>query len=141
MRQGGWHRKPDRRQVANVKEEKNMEKEVKELKLKVARVRECKTRDGRKFNAFSTVDKTGTLMDLKFVTGCHNVPTDRCWIYVDSDKVNVSRKTEYPTVWVKDVNRIEPLTSGRTNAEDYFQAADEADAGVDVTFDESSIPF
>lgn len=121
-----------------------MANEVKEMKLKVAKVRECRTKDGRKFNAFSTVGKDGTLMDLKFVTGCHNIPTERCWIYVNSDMMNVSRRTEYPTVWVKEVNRIEPLTGGRSNAEDYFQTAEEADkvdAVASSTANDASIPF
>ena len=67
-------------------------------------------------------------MDLKFVRGAHNVPTEKCWIYCDSANVNVSRRTEYPTVWVKDVNRIEPLTGGSTNAESYFDAVESTDA-------------
>jgi len=101
-----------------------MANEVKELKIKVSQVKDCTTKDGRKFKAYRCVGSNGDTMDLKFTRDCHNVPTERCWILVDSDKVNVSRRGEYPVTWVKDINRVEPLGTGKTNAADYFDAAD-----------------
>lgn len=98
---------------------------AKELKIKVIEVKDVTTRDGRKFKAYRCVDGKGNAMDLKFVQTAHNVPTERCYIFVDSDKVNVSHRGEYPVAWVKDVNRIELLQKETTNAEDYFSSGDE----------------
>lgn len=97
---------------------------AKELKIKVVSVKEIKSKaTGQKFTVYQTVDKQGKLMDLKFRRSAQNVPSDKCWIYVDSDKCNVSRRTEYPVLWVETVNRIEPLAVTRNNAEDYFDGA------------------
>ena len=99
---------------------------AKELKIKVVSVKEIKSKvSGQKFTVYQTVDKQGKLMDLKFRRTAQNVPSDKCWIYVDSDKCNVSRRTEYPVLWVETVNRIEPLAVTRNNVEDYFDGAGE----------------
>lgn len=96
---------------------------AKELKIKVVEVRDVETQSGNKFKAYKTVDKNGKTMDLKFRRDAKNVPQERCWIYVDADKCNVTKNTEYPCCWVNTVNRIEPLEV-KINAEDYFDAAD-----------------
>lgn len=95
-----------------------------ERKIKVAKVREVVSKKtGAKFKAYQCVAKDGTLMDLKFQQAAHNIPTEPCWIICDDEMVNVNTRTEYPTVWVKDVKRIEPLRSGSSNAGDYFADA------------------
>lgn len=100
---------------------------AKELKIKVATVKEVKSRTtGQKFTVYQCVDNKGNLMDLKFRRDAQNVPKERCFIFVDDDKCNVSRKSEYPVLWVETVNRIEPLAQTRGNAADYFGSADEA---------------
>ena len=102
---------------------------AKEFKIKVATVKEVKNqKTGQKFNVYQTVDKTGKLMDLKFRRTCANIPTERCYIFVDDDQCNVSRRTEYPTLWVSNVNRIEPLAAGAGNVGEFFETAGEAEA-------------
>lgn len=96
---------------------------AKEIKIKVTKVRDVDYQ-GKKFKAYQCLDGDGNTVDLKFTRDCHNVPTERCFIYVDSDKVNVNRKKEYPVVWVKDVNRIEPIEKGN-GVEKFFGVDDD----------------
>lgn len=104
---------------------------AKEIKIKVTQVKDVTSKTtGQKFKAYTCVGADGKLMDLKFTAECHNKPTAPCWIYCDADNVNVSRRTEYPVTWVKEVNRIAPLSDGKTNAAEYFAAADETDEEV-----------
>lgn len=98
---------------------------AKEIKIKVTNVRDVDY-NGRKFKAYHCLDGDGNNVELKFTRECHNVPTERCFIYVDSDKVNVNRKKEYPVVWVKDVNRIEPI-SRSSSVEKFFGVAEDSE--------------
>ena len=103
---------------------------AKEVKIEVIEVRDVEAA-GRKFKAYKTIITAGELkgqvVDLKFRRDAKNVPTERCYLYVDGDQFNVSRKGRYPCVWVNTVNRIEPLKA-RTNGTDYFTAADDESA-------------
>ena len=100
---------------------------AKERKFKVVSVKEIKSKvSGQKFLAYQTLDQAGNRIDLKFRRAAQNVPTERCWIYVDEDKCNVSTKGEYPVLWVETVNRIEPLGS-KSNLDEYFGAADDSE--------------
>lgn len=96
---------------------------AKEVKMEVVEVREVKLENGRTFKAYKTEITAGSLkgqiVDLKFRQDAKNVPQERCYIFVDVDQFNVSKKGRYPVVWVNTVNRIEPLKT-KNNAEDYF---------------------
>lgn len=100
---------------------------AKEVKIEVVEVKDVKSGD-RKFKAYKTIitagELKGTVVDLKFRRDARNVPQERCFIFVDADQFNVSRKGRYPVVWVNTVNRIEPLKS-KASAADYFAAEDE----------------
>lgn len=78
-------------------------------KFKVAQVTEITAKNGNKFLAYKTVDKNGNFMDMKFVRNCPNQPTEKCWIYVLGENKNVDDNKEYPVLWIKKVERIEPL--------------------------------
>lgn len=100
-----------------------------EKRIKVAKVRDVVSkRTGAKFKAYQCVDNKGNLMDLKFQQAAHNIPTEPCFIICDEEMVNVNTRTEYPTVWVKDVKRIEPLRASGTNAGAFFDDAAEEEA-------------
>lgn len=97
---------------------------AKEVKIEVVEVKDVKLDNGRTFKAYKTEIKAGDgkekqVVDLKFRRDAKNVPQERCYIYVDVDQFNVSKKGRYPVVWVNTVNRIEPIKT-RANAEDYF---------------------
>ena len=97
---------------------------AKEVKIEVVEVKDVKLDNGRTFKAYKTEIKSGDgkekqVVDLKFRRDAKNVPQERCYIYVDVDQFNVSKKGRYPVVWVNTVNRIEPVKT-RANAEDYF---------------------
>ena len=89
-------------------------------KVKVAQVKEISARNGSKFNAYKTIDKNGNFIDLKFTKACHNVPETRCWIYVLEENFNIQRNREYPVMWVKEVEKVEPLVATSSNVSDYF---------------------
>lgn len=111
-----------------------------ELKIKVATVKEVKSKtSGQKFTVYQCVDNKGNLMDLKFRRDAQNVPKERCYIFVDADKCNVSRRSEYPVLWVETVNRIEPIVSARGNAAEYFGTGDESEGKADAN--DKDIPF
>ena len=96
---------------------------AKELKIEVVEVRDVETKSGLKFKAYKTVDKNGKMFDLKFRRDAKNIPSERCYIFVDSDKCNVTRNTRFPCCWVNTVNRIEPLNF-RSGSERFFETAD-----------------
>ena len=103
---------------------------AKEVKIEVVEVKDIEAA-GRKFKAYKTIitagDLKGQVVDLKFRRDAKNVPSERCFIYVEADQFNVSRKGRYPVVWVNTVARIEPLKA-RSTGTDYFTAADEESA-------------
>ena len=89
-------------------------------KFKIAKVNEIKAHNGSTFNAYKTVDKNGRFMDLKFQKQCHNVPDSPCWIYVTDENFNIDSNRQFPVMWVKDVEKIEPIAPVSSNVSDYF---------------------
>lgn len=100
-----------------------------EVKIEIVQVKDVE-KNGAKFKAYQTIPTSGEFkgkrIDLKFRRDAKNIPSERCYIYVDDDQFNISTAGRWPVVWVNTVNRIEPLKV-KTNAADYFDAAD-ADA-------------
>lgn len=90
-----------------------------EMKIRIIEVKEVKTVDGRKFNAYKALTKHGEKMDVKFTQECNLTPKEPCTIVVDPMKANVSTKKIYPVLWVKEVIRIEE-TVRTSNVGDYF---------------------
>jgi len=89
------------------------------IKIKVIEVKEIKTNDGKSFTAYKTVGKGGRKMDLRFVKGCHNVPTEPCYIEVNDEDANVDNTRQYPICWVKEVQSILPFER-KNNIHDFF---------------------
>lgn len=90
-----------------------------EIKIKIIEVKSVETKDGKKFNAYKTVGKGGRKMDVRFVQGCQNVPTEPCLIVCEEDKCNVDTSRQYPILWVKNVERIEPIVR-KNNVSEYL---------------------
>lgn len=93
------------------------------VKIKVLEVKEVSNNDGKKFTAYKTVGTGGRKMDLRFVKGCRNIPTEPCWIFVENENANVDTTRQYPITWVKDVDHIEPFKR-ESNIADYFEGVD-----------------
>lgn len=101
------------------KDEVKQSEEVKEeVRIEVIEVKEIE-HEGKKFNAYKTVAKNGKKLDLRFVRGCNNIPTEPCTIVVKSENANVDTTRRFPILWVKDVEAIEE-TVHKTNIADYF---------------------
>lgn len=91
-----------------------------ERKFRIIEVKEVNIPDRNlKFNAYKTVGKGGRKMDVRFVRGCTNVPTEACTIVVDENECNVDTSRRFPILWVKNVLRIE-ATEHRNNVSDFF---------------------
>ena len=82
-----------------------------EKRIKIVEVKNIETKDGKKFTAFKALDKNGKRIDCKFTRTVLNVPTQRCFIYVDDDAFNVDERKEFPVLWVKRINKIENIES------------------------------
>lgn len=93
------------------------------MKIKVIEVKKIKTNDGKQFDAFKTIGKGGRKMDLRFVQGCNNIPTEPCFIEVNDEDANVDTTRQYPILWVKNVQSIIPFER-KNNLKDYFDDAE-----------------
>ncbi len=81
-------------------------------------------KDGGTFKAFKCLNKSGKKMDLKFTRDCKNVPSESCFIYVLEENANVDNTKLYPCTWVKQIERIEELTSA-DSLDQYFESVEE----------------
>lgn len=73
--------------------------ETKKIKLYVE-VKKVKLENGKSFNAFKT--PIGKLnLDVKFTKDFENVPTKSGYIEVETDKINLNTKKDFPCLWVR----------------------------------------
>ena len=87
--------------------------------IEIVRVKEVKY-NNTAFLAFQAVDKNGRLIDVKFVKGCKNVPTEPSIIVVRTDNMNVDTRRRYPCLWVKNVEEIKPVAYNNSSLDEYF---------------------
>lgn len=80
------------------------------VKLRI-RVKRITTKDGRTFDAYETIGKNGTRINVKFRKEVKNVPTEDSCIIVPVDKMNYARNTIYPTIWVHEITSVIPAES------------------------------
>ena len=74
------------------------------------------------FMAFKTVDKKGNKYDLKFKKDCKNIPTESCFIVVDSANVNYDARKLYPVYWISNqVEEIIPFEKEEKTFEELFE--------------------
>lgn len=77
--------------------------------IRVVKVSEAQTKDGRKFPVYKTVIKGNKLLDLAFTQAVKNRPTEPCILRVADGKWNIDRSGLYPKCWVKEIMEIVPL--------------------------------
>ena len=87
--------------------------------FKIIEVKEITTADGKKFNAYKTIGKGNRKMDVRFVKGAANVPTEACIIVCNEEDCNVDNTRQYPILWVKNVLEIKPFER-KSNVSEYF---------------------
>ena len=80
------------------------------VKLRI-RVKRITTKDGRTFNAYETIGKNGTRINVKFRKEVKNVPTEDSYIIVPIEKMNYAKNTIYPTIWVHEITSVIPTES------------------------------
>ncbi len=102
------------------------------IKVKIIEAKEVTTKDGRKFLAYKTVDKSGKKMDVRFTKECRNTPREACVVIVDDSQANVDTARQYPCLWIKDVESIEPLER-KSNMAEFFDTDSEEDFTDGVT--------
>lgn len=83
--------------------------EVKFSEIKVVKVSEAQTKDGRKFPVYKTIIKGNKTMDLCFTQAVKNRPEKPCIIRVADGKWNIDRSGLYPKCWVKEILEELPL--------------------------------
>lgn len=83
------------------------------LKCEIVKVEERKTKDGRKFTVYKTVDKNGKLLDVRFTQASGFKTDKRGTVHGEG---NVDKTRQYPCVWFKSVDSFEPWT--QAEAED-----------------------
>lgn len=89
-----------------------MEANATTLKIKVF-VEQKKTADGRTFPVYKAItSKNGVKVDLKFRKEVTNRPEKSCYMFVDIDKINEQKNTEYPLIWVSEVMGYEDFNAG-----------------------------
>ena len=72
-------------------------------------VKNQKTKDGsREFKVYFLVDKEGKLQKCKFTKAVTNVPSETCFIVVDTANLSHQKNTEYPCWWVRKIEEIKP---------------------------------
>ena len=103
-------------------------------RFKIVQVTEVTTKSGNKFTAYKTLNKNGNFMDIKFTRACRNVPTEKCWIDVKEENFNVDDNREYPVVWVKDVEKIDPLQATQNAAVQNKYFTPESEPAKDTAF-------
>jgi hypothetical protein len=78
------------------------------LKLRI-RVKRITTKDGRTFDAYETIGKNGTRINVKFRKEVKNLPSADSYIIVPVEKMNYAKNTIYPTIWVHEITSVIPL--------------------------------
>lgn len=86
-----------------------MAEAVKFSEIKVVKVSEAQTKDGRKFPVYKTIIKGNKTMDLCFTQAVKNRPEKPCIIRVPDGKWNIDRSGLYPKCWVKEILEELPL--------------------------------
>lgn len=74
-------------------------------------VKQKKTKEGRVFNVYQAVTKNGRLIDCKFRKEVTELPTTTSLVTCFESDMNVQRNTEYPCLWIKAVQAIQPVAA------------------------------
>ena len=82
------------------------------VKLRV-RVKHITTKDGRTFNAYETIGKNGTRINVKFRKEVKNLPSEDSYIIVPVEKMNYAKNTIYPTIWVHEITDVIPAENDK----------------------------
>lgn len=88
------------------------------VKLRI-RVKRITTKDGRTFDAYETIGKNGTRINVKFRKEVKNVPTEDSCIIVPINKMNYAKNTIYPTIWVHEITDVIPAENDKVDKELY----------------------
>ena len=93
------------------------------VKLRV-RVKRITTKDGRTFNAYETIGKNGTRINIKFRKEVKNLPSEDSYIIVPVEKMNYAKNTIYPTIWVHEIIDLIPAVSEKQVDKALFEILD-----------------
>lgn len=93
------------------------------LKLRI-RVKRIATKDGRVFDAYETIGKNGTRINVKFRKEVKNLPLEDSFIIVPLNKVNYAKNTIYPTIWVHEITSVIPAEIEKQVDKNLFEILD-----------------
>ena len=69
-------------------------------------VKTLKTHDGKKFNAYTTYDKSNKRYKVKFTKAVKNPPEESCIVVFDSIDANVSEDAYGYVLWIDKITEI-----------------------------------
>lgn len=96
-----------------------MDQKVLKLEISVKTIKFAGETGEESFLAYKVFTKKGWV-DLKFTKDVKNAPTKNCFIFVDTDKLNINKTGRFPIVWVKEIAKIEEINFTQ-KVEDYFE--------------------
>lgn len=98
-------------------------KEAKTLVLDVFVKNMVNSVTGNKFKSFSTKGKNGEFFAIRFTKDVpqDKIPKSRSKVYVKDDMVFTDRRNKVPKVWIRAVERIEPVELPYDDPTQYFE--------------------
>ena len=84
-----------------------------------------KTQDGKKFKKWLTKTLDGKIYQVSFVYDAKkDIPSARSYIYVLDENMNWNKNNpQYPVLYVKKVEKVEPIESAPEEFDNYFEKA------------------
>ena len=83
------------------------------------------TKDGKKFKKWLTKTKDEKIYQVSFVYDAKkDIPSARSYIYVLDENMNWNKNNpQYPVLYVKKVEKVEPIESSPEEFDNYFEKA------------------
>ena len=96
---------------------------------------------GNKFNIFKALTNVGKWIDCRMRKEVV-APKENCIIVVDPTKINVTKNTKYPVLWVQEIKTIKPLKDVyKTRMEDAIKEAQAIFGTATVKVEKEELPF
>lgn len=89
---------------------------LKKIKVLVEE-KSVKDGSGRKFLAYRAITKNGVKVTCKFRKEVKELPTESSYVHVFDNCMNMQKNAEYPTLWISQIEKIEPITSATVDEE------------------------
>lgn len=84
---------------------------------------------GKKFNSYKALMNNNKYIDVRFRQCVNPVPTQKCYIYVGDENMNINTTGKYPVLWVSAIEAIEEYEYANEKSKQFVtEHFDDADA-------------